>query len=1693
MGTPSSNTGSSARINTSPSLLRIGLTAGFLSLSQQRDKKGGGFGASSRGSVKTPAYGSSPSSTTNDDTNALNGDGESLANNYDRTKGRLLSSPEDEAATMAIIEAAQSIANIEAHYYGEKNDELVHPITISSALSALGVGSGGYSTQSSRGVLVNVIDPSTTLHSKTIAVDALSSPAHNFPDTPPPLAKGLFGGFRSGGGGGGGENSHNNNSSSAANTTHSNNNNHQTTTTANICKNIYEKLTSIFSHNYNSTLHSLPYIHPRTSMKCHVSSLPVHFALTMQPASDPADWHTGPYCHIYIAAVENVEHYRAKVRPALRAFVNQIEGSGTMAASSSSSNGGSVGVSSVLPNSSNIGSTVSSGVKQPRPSSAGSSGGTGGGGGSNNNSGATPIKGGKSANEKALARAGLLAGKSIVAGNFGSRYIIVFVPIGAAAAASASSSSAPSSTAGAGVGRKSGTESVGGSNHSGVSGSDVGGGVAGGGGGFGGFRAGKRGQSGGVVLTSPSARADEDSKSLTTIASPSPPLPPARDSSSNVARMDDSHHSAAASAAHPPGPIAHSSKEVKELYQKFLKDFPNGRTVILGTLLEDTCGVTSMSPLKNQEWKAFLHNLGSAIVDGFQDRVRRYDEELRRLDSERAAFVRKLSGDGTSAPSKYNTASGGNKDDGSNFDLSHFFLVKESLAFTYEQMQLFEEAKLQYEELSAFLPEDAWRNLVQRQRNHLEENEEDRGREVNNASPLDLAIGGNSSGFRHYIKRSGKDLRGVSEYVPHYMFAREVRLLFQMGTSAAVDALVLSKDYLVRSYRNRLLEVRDEFQKRWKEEIEGAAVGSPAEEIFVRQSELRKERLWMEAEVESRALSSCWDIKISSGQYFTLATKKVQQGSNATDAASMNDEVEAARCLAELIEFATNRLLRLGDLSLQKLGGERDGVPNEVNPIRQAACERPLDTQKQWQPWQNLQKSRLEPNEHLRRRKACRTLPPILPNSGLSRWLYRAMETSSMYEEAYLELTEAAVCFNRAAGRFRFASRIEDHRAEVLIARGDFTAGARVLSQNVGTYAQDQWTRAHYWRIFRLACCQRMSGDVLAYLETLSQSFNPKLSAVAPKKTASLFQQDLEAIISDAAVADQRWGAFSFLETEISFESDVTNRKSSQPLPFVRRNLTKHRYFVGDELAFTLNIRSHLPRPITVNGVRLYVVTLKQYELVHRRNGIVTEEDAFRILVVDAPIQIMPGPNAFTMSWQPMTSNLYVLACVEIQWKEASFFYDSATLRKPIFGLDIQPSEPTQTLELNPLFLIPGHVQNVRLVIHSGSDVITQGQLRLVCSKGLLVVPPNTITSEVNEAWSDECTIPLSACEPGNKIVITILVKSSTIDCDDGGDTIQTMWAKVETLYRHKSYRVAIENGDELESDPMKTVLEAMVTTLDRPALTVHDTEAVMFGDDHVMVKISLQCNSPVLFYIKEWQLDLPPPLLVEADGDLSNGMFQHAIPEGDILLFGFKCVLTDSSQIDPPCTKPMLRIVLKDEFGKTFVQILPVNLEDVYNKVRKDSSTELFATTAELTCSVDEGSVGHPVPFVYTLNLSSLMTPRQRRSSLCNMSVCSSAVRPIQYTIVSEGSEWIVSGKVQGLIKPNTGSDSLSIHFRGIPTNSGILRDFPALYLDYLPIKDSCAPSPPIFVQCKKPDSFQSFAYTTSLSLAVPAALDEF
>ena len=41
---------------------------------------------------------------------------------------------------------------------------------------------------------------------------------------------------------------------------------------------------------------------------------------------DAAEWQIGPYCHVYLAACDNYDSYRNKIRPAIKAFVSQLEG-----------------------------------------------------------------------------------------------------------------------------------------------------------------------------------------------------------------------------------------------------------------------------------------------------------------------------------------------------------------------------------------------------------------------------------------------------------------------------------------------------------------------------------------------------------------------------------------------------------------------------------------------------------------------------------------------------------------------------------------------------------------------------------------------------------------------------------------------------------------------------------------------------------------------------------------------------------------------------------------------------------------------------------------------------------------------------------------------------------------------------------------------------------------------------------------------------------------------------------------------------------------------------------------------------------------------------------------------------------------------------------------------------------------------
>ena len=1102
---------------------------------------------------------------------------------------------------------------------------------------------------------------------------------------------------------------------------------------------LYEKLTAIFERDYGSTLHSIPYENVRNGVHGTIEKLKLRPVLTRShgvtsragslssgdanvpwagnsaaaaaPVSDPAEWHNGPYCHVYIAACESMDHYRSKVKPALQAFVSQIESAA--------------------------------------------------------NTGSQVANTGKSGSESMSA-----------SGNYSSHYVIVYVPTGPKAQVSELTSPAAEGlmhtnrAVGAFASRLSAAR--------------------------------RRLENPNASILTRDLGTDSIHSQATTV------------SGDGADTEDESFDPAAAP---PPGPVIHSSKLEKELYRKFTTDFPAGQTCIMSTLVDsvDDTSLATMSPLKNQEWNTFLRMLGSAIVNGFKDRCRRYDEELRRLDAHRA----------TSPPTSKAWK------DAPRFNLSHFFLVKESLAFTYEQMQLPEDALLQYEELRAFVPEPLENDELLAEGNDndglikkkkISKSKKKFEEEVDKDEAMELAIAGDSIGFRRRL-RSTTDMAPLSEAVLRYLFVRETCLLFELD--APVEIIRRSYLFVEASYRVRVGRL--------------ASI----------QSKLSTEQLRNEhVEAEKWALNFCWDVKCACDAYFSesdmddvLLRSAIFEGrpdeefddTKSTDDPAVDSggdegvvmvhtEKNLASMMSELLEFARVRMINLGDLELT--------CDNPIQSLRK--YELPADMKKPWLPLELISSDKsdkmLEGDDD-----------PAVVLIGQQRCLLDgAFDSVDSYESSYLELTEAVISFSRFAGRRRLASKLDGERAEIYIRRGNAIKAAQILLPIVDICSLDRWGRGHFWRLFRLACCQRATINVPMYLSTLTHCFGRRITPVAPQKTLELLQRDLEVVVGDSRVADFPFGIAPFLETEIGIKP-TSYGITTMPLPYMRKKVVNNFCLVGETTTLELALTSHLPKAVEAQAMKLFVVAFDKYEALFHNKTTITDSDAFKILSIVAPITIQPGLNRYTFNWVPMNTGQYILSTVQIQWKLACFYYDSAAFRRPLLGINILPSEPTQTLELNPLSLIPGHVQQVRVTFNSGSDYIREGTVNLLCFEGLQIVPPGEDPGPGK--WSRCCDVDLPSCPPGEKVEITTFVKTSAFSV--GG--VQGMQAKVATSYCHALY-AELSEEEKMSTPAMKTVLEAMVSTLDRPVLTVDNVSAFTYAKNRVMISVSLHCNAPLPF-----------------------------------------------------------------------------------------------------------------------------------------------------------------------------------------------------------------------------------------------------
>jgi hypothetical protein len=459
---------------------------------------------------------------------------------------------------------------------------------------------------------------------------------------------------------------------------------------------------------------------------------------------------------------------------------------------------------------------------------------------------------------------------------------------------------------------------------------------------------------------------------------------------------------------------------------------------------------------------------------------------------------------------------------------------------------------------------------------------------------------------------------------------------------------------------------------------------------------------------------------------------------------------------------------------------------------------------------------------------------------------------------------------------------------------------------------------------------------------------------------------------------------------------------------------------------------------------------------------------------VDSPVKLEPGTNTYTLDWAPTSAGQFILSTLEIVWKEGFFYYDSTDLTAPLLGVDVLPSEPTHSLSLDPGYLVPGHDQQVRITFDAGSDLVTTGKIQLSCSEGLTLIPPGEDPG--TGKWQSDCEIELGECKPGEKTVLTTHVRCGLIENFSREsisrvpslDVAHGLCAKAFTTYLHA----------EADSGPtnvpnMKSVLEAVAPILEKTALSVESVDAVWYTPgERAMVSINLMSNTPHHFSVVEWKLILPAPLQVAEGVDLNGDLLKCTVSDGDQLSLAFECVVCEGEE-SKSSDEPILSVVLCDDIGKEFTLDLSLDLNYFYLMLWEGDSAKLAATlTATLSMDVNEGSAGEPVMMTFTVGSKELSGLKPEGGKDLQLF----------YAVDSEGSDWLIGGKVSGTMD----LASPSCEVVGIPAVPGVLSRFPILALRY---SSGNGEMVPVRVKFQHPPAFQSLSKVDEVAVAYPSS----
>jgi len=1281
----------------------------------------------------------------------------------------------------------------------------------------------------------------------------------------------------------------------------------QTSSASSVSKkiaNVYESLTYIFEKDYGSTLRSVQYKNIRTGEKNTIRSLPVRPVISMNgSSSDPSEWHTGPFCHVYIAPCESVDHYRTKVRPSLKAFVSQLE------------------------------STESN----------------------------------TTANQQ---------------GGHSADYLIVYIPIGDKSVPSTKKElSTPSAS-------KTNTNQ----------------------GRFGIFGLGRRPQA---------SNAGGDSDDLSSKDSLD-----SGDDMLDMANLDD--EDSETQAMNVLMTFNHLSKPERSLYKKIATNFPNGKVCILSpSSLEKTFNSEDSMAIRVQEWNVFNRLLGQVIVNGFQDRVQRYKSELKRLDAQRATaataaknYANKDSNDSKS-PTKPNPYA---------FNLGHFFLVKESLASSYEQMQLPAEALLQYDEFRLYMPDltDKDERKVRKARRKCKALMEGKPSE----SLVHLADSGDFLSFRKKI-RTEHDLTAILDIIRRYLFARELAILFRM--EQPVEILSRCESFIKIMYAIVLRGIS---------ELDGDE----------QQKRKTKAATWV--------IQFSWDVYNATKQYLRcspLAHESSQRQKSQSDeavAAKLSDILDISRLF--LIQFAKDH-----QDTLRSFSEGRKAIPKDLLTP--------------WPDWTPCEPAVDEKESNAASSPEDKSVDQNETNTRQFLATYKDIAASiDKFEEAYITLCGAIIDARQIAKHQRMSARIQAEVGEFYAAKGDLRKAAKYFQKIQKIYRLDHWDLCHFWRVFRLAYCQRTTVEPTIYLKTLCSCFSPRSAVVAPKKALAALFKDLQDVIAHPSIGNARYSRLLFIETSLSIS--MPSEKSEIGSILDRKEVEKRFCSVGETPEIHISIKSYLPGPIELTSVKLFAVAIHIFKSIIENGDAVQEEDAAKVLSIDAPIMLLPGNNDFTFKWSPPRPGQYILSTVEILWKEGYFYYDSMDLQDPLLCIEVMPNEPTHSISMEPTSLVPGLDQEFKITFDAGSDFVTSAKLKIFGTNDIMLIPPGEDPSASD--WRQEWETILKPLQPGEKQVIVAQVRCSingkasdlSGSQDDSADPVRALFAKVFTNYVH----APTEGEEECDRENTEATLEVFSSVLEKPFLSVESTETHWFeAPDRFLFIVRVISNSLDQFLVNEWNLNFAQPINILIDKDLNENLLNHDVFEGDQLSFVFECSIEKCKSSQADTTEGnQLKLKLCDDKGKKFWITLPLDSGKLLSTLPDiGSCIQAESILATLTLEKQQGLVGEPLALTFAVDIDDCKSLTSSDSEGDN----------ILYSIQSTRGHWLLGGKVTGILK---GFKSQKLTCIGVPVVSGALQDFPTITLERLGMSGTITP---INVEIQNPESFQSMPLTEINAIATP------